>query len=387
MKKLLLFVATIVVSSAAFGQSTINVNSDVNKPLFEAGQASNDYVAKKSSSNDLGKSTGLGDTLYRVNQAQYDSLFVTPHFYYLGATLPFDSGYVFGVNALNYSGFAGRFKYTSLPDTTMKVIGVLAAFSGTYNPATSKSIDIKVWGLDPANVTLTPTRKMTNLPGAVLATMTRSIKTIGINNTTGSDTIKEYYFPTAASGINTNFFVGYEMAAYQWPNLGGDTICAYSCLQGTGWGHGEIKNIVLPDTFINAQTAMKDGGVWKDSYMQIGFNKFNISIVPIFQYSGSMVWPSSVAGVNYNNLTFYGHYPNPATNNINIRFSVAKSTSVSVLVRDITGKTVMNVPADLFAQGEHTISLETSGLPAGNYVYMVRTAEGDAMAAQMTITK
>jgi hypothetical protein len=214
MKKLLLFISALAVMNVTDAQSLLPTNGDL-LPLSEATPAGESVAKRSSAYNPYGKSTGLSDTFYRVNGAQYDSLFTAAaKFYYLGATLPLDSGLVFGINASNWSGYAGRFKFNHLPDTTMKVIGVLAAFGGTYNMATTKTIDFKVWGLDTTSVTVTTTRKMKNRPGTALATLNRSIKNLGINNS-GNDTIREHYFTTAASGINTNFFVGYEIT-YTW---------------------------------------------------------------------------------------------------------------------------------------------------------------------------
>lgn len=389
MKKFLLFVATAFVTNATFAQSSLQLNSgNINPCLHNVSGRTSEEVATAKNYSPLAKSTGLSDTLYRASNAQLDSLFNPGgKLYYMGATLPYDSGYIFGTNPMAFSGFAGWYRGQYQPDTTLKILGVIALFGGNYNSATTKTINFKIWGVDTASITVSTTRKVRDLPKTtnVMGQMSRSIKTIGIGPGSVTDTIKDYYFPTAISNVNTNFYAGYDIN-YNWAQLAGDTIGVYSTGIGSGWGSG-FYYVSGPDTIIYAQTAIYDGTTWKDALVSYGLNSINISIVPIFQYSGAGFWPSEVGGISRNNLTYWGHYPNPSTDKVNIKFALENGTSVSLLVRDITGKTVISVPATKYEKGEHIINFETAQLPAGNYVYMIQTKEGDAMAAQVTVVK
>ena len=97
--------------------------------------------------------------------------------------------------------------------------------------------------------------------------------------------------------------------------------------------------------------------------------------------------PVSVKGITRNNLTFFGNYPNPATDMTNIKFSLVNSTSVTVTIMDMAGHTVNIINKANLAAGENTITVNTSSLPSGDYLYIVHTASGDGIASKMTIAK
>lgn len=389
MKKLLLVSAAIALSASSFAQSSILPNSGTTNPYHHNNteRTSEASVINKHQSS-YAKSSGLSDTVARASQAQLDSLFnAGSKLYYLGATAPFDSGFIFGPNPLGFTGFADWFRGQYQPDTTLKILGVLARFGGTYQPGTTKTISLKIWGVDTTSVLVSGNLKVRDLPSTtVMGTITKTISNLGIGNViTAPDTPKIHYFTTAISNVNTNFYAGYE-ANFPWTPTNGDTLGAYSTGIGSGWGSG-VYYVNTPDTIVFAQTVIQAAGTWKDALVSYGLDPINVSIVPVFQWSGANFWPSEVGGLTKNNLTFWGHYPNPTTDKVNIKFSLDKSTSVTVNIMDVTGKTVATIPSATYSTGEHIIGFSTHQLAAGNYVYMISTAQGDAMAAQITVAK
>jgi hypothetical protein len=167
--------------------------------------------------------------------------------------------------------------------------------------------------------------------------------------------------------------------------MNGDTIGFRSTRQGER--HVNALQIVSASdtTVINQNATMYTDGTWHDNFQE-GFRVFNhLLVYPIIKIGPAA--NNSVNGVNKNNLTFYGNYPNPAANSTNVRFSLAKSTNVTIEVMDVNGKIVSTVTNSNVAAGEHTIVVETANLAAGQYIYVIRTAEGDGMASQLTIAK
>lgn len=65
-------------------------------------------------------------------------------------------------------------------------------------------------------------------------------------------------------------------------------------------------------------------------------------------------------------LGISGIYPNPASSMVNIRVDAPASDKVTVLVRDISGRLVMQQEASV-STGSNTISLATASLPGGTY--------------------
>jgi hypothetical protein len=54
---------------------------------------------------------------------------------------------------------------------------------------------------------------------------------------------------------------------------------------------------------------------------------------------------------------------------------------------DATGKTINTINKIGLTTGEHTVNIETADFAAGNYIYMIRTSEGDVMASKFAVIK
>lgn len=61
--------------------------------------------------------------------------------------------------------------------------------------------------------------------------------------------------------------------------------------------------------------------------------------------------------------------PNPFTNSTEISFSLKADAQVSVVVTDMTGRQVMNIPASSYNAGAHKIALDGAAFNAGVYNY------------------
>ncbi len=66
-------------------------------------------------------------------------------------------------------------------------------------------------------------------------------------------------------------------------------------------------------------------------------------------------------------------YPNPARDKTTIHFKVNSAYHVNVDLFNNDGKKVLNMVDGVYNPGEHKVDVNITGLPAGNYVYQLRT--------------
>jgi hypothetical protein len=61
-------------------------------------------------------------------------------------------------------------------------------------------------------------------------------------------------------------------------------------------------------------------------------------------------------------------FPNPFSGQATLRFGLDESSDVSVVIYDITGKSVKRIDAGQFSAGENTITIQQGGLNSGIYI-------------------
>ncbi len=79
-------------------------------------------------------------------------------------------------------------------------------------------------------------------------------------------------------------------------------------------------------------------------------------------------------------------FPNPASNNVNINFSLVESAKVAVQVIDAMGRVVSSVPMQNMNSGNNHLTIATDQLPAGMYSVRLQTQKG-MMVKQLSIVK
>ncbi len=289
-----------------------------------------------------------------------------------------DSGFLYGTNAFGDKGFAERFDFSS-HDSSVQVIGMGAFFTGTYNAATTKTINLKVWSVGPRTL-LGGHVYSSGYPNTVLAQRNVSIKNLGINPAGTGDTIKFFSFTAPTPLISQSFFAGYDIN-YNFSALGGDTINLISSDDGE-----RISDPLLfegQDTILNVQNAvMFDDNSWNDDLFENSGISHNLFVFPIVVSRT----PTSVPMLSKNELSFYGAYPNPAQNTANIKYVLNKDADVTVSVMDITGRLVQTVQQPKQFAGEHLASINTAVLPAGDYIYVLKTSRGSVIGSKLTVT-
>lgn len=367
MKKILLILAAAGFSTA---QAQVRKVAPVSKPVTPV---QNSFLLQT-----MHKGTAAGDTIIGINfpPTQLDSLTA----YYYDEASPFDTGYIFGMNAFGDQAFAERFDISG-NDSSVRVIGTFAMFDGILNATTNKTINLHVWSQGPMTQLSgsRPNVLFTGMPNTVLATQNVRVDSLGID--TNGNALKFHAFSTPTASISDSFFVGY---APDWTHVQANGEFISLMTTRDGYRYQPVTTISGTDTIINVLNAVQwSDGTWNDEATQNAQTEVHLALFPVFIVGA----PQSVTGITHKELTFFGNYPNPANDFTNIRFSLAKSADVTITLTDMTGRILRTQELKMQPSGESTVKFNTSDLAAGNYLYLVRTSAGDGMAAQMTVVR
>lgn len=323
------------------------------------------------------KTTAIGDTVTLSNINSGDTL--TMYSYPAG-------GYVTGPNSYSDMGFAERYTVDS---GSVAVVGIMSHFGGVVNPASTHSVNLKVWSHS-IPVPITGSLAYRDFPAAGLDTVTVPVTQLGIGPVT--DTVKSFFFARPADTLQAAFFVGYDIT-YNYTTLNGDTIGLYSTVDGNRSGNpydivmnvgtGE-SNDTTYDTLINVQNAtLWSDNVWHDNFTQNDTLYNNLAIYPIVVLGKA----TGISSITRNSLTFFGNYPNPANDVTNIKYSLKKQADVTITVMDMQGRTLYSQVFAGQSSGEHITPLSVSRFSPGNYVYSIVTSGGDAIAGRLTVER
>lgn len=105
------------------------------------------------------------------------------------------------------------------------------------------------------------------------------------------------------------------------------------------------------------------------SRMRLGTDWAYIDAVPMIRLNFKYTIPESAGDLNANILKVAQNFPNPANNSTEISYSLTTAENVSMIITDITGKTVASYDLGSQTDGKHNYSLNTSNLESGIYFY------------------
>ena len=330
----------------------------------------------------LSRTTGIGSTDTLSNIAPGDSLVVIKY-------TSRGTGYVAGTNSFGDKGFAEFYNFNGR-DSSIKVIGVLAQFGGKVTAASTKSVNFKVWGIT-GRVRVSSSKAYEGFPNSVVIAKNVPITQLGVGTT--RDTLKAHMFDSASITLNTGFFVGYDIS-YNPTALNGDTIGLASSRNGRRTipqfhveytvNPDSITDTLTRDTIYWVQNATQFADdIWHENYTDNDSIFNNLAIFPIVRVNA----PTGLNSVTAKGLTFFGNYPNPAQNTTNVKFALADAADVTVSVLDMSGKTLFTQTAQGLASGEHIVPVSTEQLPAGSYLYTIKTSTGGAIASQFSVVR
>jgi hypothetical protein len=392
MKKFLLLSASLLTGAAGIAQDARHHNP-TSAPLGEATES----LFDNSSAN---KTTGLTDTLFFSNTFQLNGPYRN---YAYDEAEPFDSGRYYGMNVVNWKGFAQLYRYSSIDrggskDTLYNIIGLVSRWSGRKSATSTRQITFNIWRRDStgANRKVTiPGRNKNFVWAAPQATAAASrsvpITSIVTTNANGMAGNTITYFTAPLANISYDVYAGYTVN-YTWGNAAGDTVGLTSVDPNTS-GLGTVGSYSVEagtlDTLISTNTLIQNSAnQWKSPALDPAlFNGGPLVLFPLIQLNCPLCNdPASVRGISSNDLTFFGTYPNPAVNSTNVRFALKQGADVTITVMDATGRNI-SIAKKNFGTGDHVYNLSTENLAAGNYVCLIETSKGDGMATQFTVAK
>jgi len=309
--------------------------------------------------------------------------------YLLDQVMPADSGYWFGNNVYNFSGFAELYDINRADtDTTIvQLLGVVSAWHGHVKKGSTNIISFRVWDQDPTAYFQGDTVYVKGYPGNIKTSLNWSVSQLLIGAPGAPDTTPVVaMFPYPLNSLPDHFFVGYEMT-YNFNTLNGDTITLGATPEGNakGVGMNYIDSATGNLIYIPRNAIEIAPNIWQDCYYNYGF-RVNLGIVPIVQFKYAHD-DLNVKGITKNELTFFGNYPNPATASTNIKFALKNTAGISVKVIDMQGRVVSMINAGALSVGDHSLPLSTENMPAGNYVYVLSTNAGAAFAGMLSVIR
>jgi hypothetical protein len=109
----------------------------------------------------------------------------------------------------------------------------------------------------------------------------------------------------------------------------------------------------------------------------------------VVDFSGNQTY-SNVKNVaidaNSNVMVLSAPVPNPATDAIDVNFTLANTADIRLSLYDITGKEVAVISTATFNAGAHTLHYSLNGIPSGSY-NVVLSANGLVLSQTFTIAK
>lgn len=92
------------------------------------------------------------------------------------------------------------------------------------------------------------------------------------------------------------------------------------------------------------------------------------AVAKVFYLDDFMAYQNDPTSTEESNATISALYPNPASDKITIDYSLETSSEVSAVVSDVLGNTVKEVELSQQAAGNHSVTVDVSGLASGLYV-------------------
>ncbi len=132
-------------------------------------------------------------------------------------------------------------------------------------------------------------------------------------------------------------------------------------------GNAPIHTYTASGTYILKMVQTNDCG--KDSVQR------TVKIAP---YAGLADLPEGWNALNA--------WPNPATNQVNVSFTASKSGTATLLLADITGRTILAPVSFAVNMGENTLQQSLAGIAPGTY-YIMLSSGGSKVSLMLTVIK
>lgn len=116
------------------------------------------------------------------------------------------------------------------------------------------------------------------------------------------------------------------------------------------------------------------------------------AIVILIRNSDGLVLNSNIMSVPVgisdvaSGIEHFNIYPNPASTNATLKFTLTERSEISMVITDAIGRTVKLQAAETFAAGTHTLGINTTELAPGLYNVTIQTEKGK-LSKRLSVTK
>jgi hypothetical protein len=274
-------------------------------------------------------------------------------------------GLCLGHNNYGDMGWAERYDINGA-DSSVTVLATAVWLTGSVNPASTTK--------NATSVVYEPANGQTDVPNNPIGTASLPYTSLTLS---GSQPLTMFPMVPAPQTYK-NFFVSFEIEAY---TTSVDTFGVRMGKPGTRLASDTTYIGGMP----NVRNAAKwNDGVWHDELTGNWGFQTHYCIFPYVLVDYSAVGIDK--GVSKNGLTFLGNYPNPAVTSTNVKVNLSHATPVTIIVHDAAGKFISETDYGMQASGEHALPVDVSGLPTGNYFYVIQTDQA-RIGSQIQVVK
>lgn len=155
-------------------------------------------------------------------------------------------------------------------------------------------------------------------------------------------------------------------------------VAEYSLNEGASWIQaGNIIQTDSVDDMTLFKTEINEAGSFRvriRSTTGSSGRRFNIDNLLITKYDSAVTSDTTgLSTVQNHKLSLQQNYPNPANNYTIIPFNLSSDAHVILEVYNTMGQKVRTLVNDYTAKGKHEVTVNTSGLPSGIYIYKLTT--------------
>ncbi|HWY37943.1 MAG TPA: T9SS type A sorting domain-containing protein [Bacteroidia bacterium] len=280
-------------------------------------------------------------------------------FYSIDRNTVKDSGYYFGTGLIPIASATTAAIAQKYPSGTagLSVTNVLTWAAKAHGGTATTTANIYSEN--------TSTKAPMTILGSSTPKLMSTYTTTGYNN---------YVFGTpVAVGANVNFFASITIPSY------GGTDADTMAIVSTKFGCASVDSLswmnVLPYGWFSV----------KYLFGEKPANASNLDL---------MIWPvvtvptTGTIAYSQGDLSLYAASPNPASNTVNINFTLKNPSKVDIEVIDITGKVVKTIKgSDTFSStAKHAVTIDVTNLEAGSYFYSVN-ANGTKLFSKFVVAK
>lgn len=147
---------------------------------------------------------------------------------------------------------------------------------------------------------------------------------------------------------------------------------------GTSWLTYTTTNSGLPEEFVRRLSADTLGNIWITT-QGMGIAIFNPNGVVGYDCLDKSLQmcstPTAINESNHAGENILAVAPNPFQFFTTLEFNLSETKNVSIIIYDVTGRTIKNIPANNLLKGINTIKLDLSELKDGIYFCKIKSNE------------